>query len=725
MSKLSGWFGGRGRSDGNATVVMQFAHEVVERRRSIQGAINEVRHPSVLDVLSDEDFRILGDAIDQSAPNNLEFALALARLTHAAARAKGFDRQIVDAALRLDALLPADDNSRERETLLRDAYAIARRSGYARGGRVSLARLGERAAAANDLERARKLLQQQLEISDEASDGIEEVNSALLLGDILRREGEPLVSQVFYRRAQRSAERIDYASGLAEALTRQVELLDPMTPADTVASLQRQALDAARATGDVALQSRILMLLAGTLEESGRQEEAIPLYEQGVDLAEQTGDLTSEGQALTALEEITRRRGDLPALARHQRSLMALEERQGNRAASGAWGIELGLTLLDLNDPQQSVDALHRALAHAQAVSDPLLEQKAYGAIGAAELSMNRSSEGIDALMRALSLSRATNDPAYEAHWLSSLAQAFWRFGFVEDAMRSATEGLAVARRLDDNVLQCQLLSMVGRIQLNMGQTTRARESFTRALDLARRTRLTGEQIRLLTSLGSMALTARQSAQASTFFSQALQVAVERNDRASISRLHGRLGQIAQEQRDISSAMDHYRRAVDAAELADNPTLLRTALTFLAAAQHGIGDPAAGNSYRRALGIAHQTGERGAEAILRLNLGMLLAEQRQDGEALDNLYRAVTLSRDAGERGHDIAEQATILIDQLGGGQQGQVGYQTQPGSWSNIGGSYDEPSQGRSDWNTRGSDLPRAPYGNDAIYGEQTLPPE
>ena len=102
---------------------MQFAHEVVERRRSIQGAINEVRHPSVLDVLADEDFRILGEA-STSRPPIIEFSLALARLTHAAARAKGFDRQIVDAALRLDALLPADDTSRERETLLRDAYRL-------------------------------------------------------------------------------------------------------------------------------------------------------------------------------------------------------------------------------------------------------------------------------------------------------------------------------------------------------------------------------------------------------------------------------------------------------------------------------------------------------------------------------------------------------------------------------------------------------------------------
>lgn len=719
MSRLSGWFGGRGRSDGNATVVMQFAHEVVERRRSIQGAINEVRHPSVLDVLSDEDFRILGDAIETSAPNNLEFALALARLTHAAARAKGFDRQIVDAALRLDALLPPDDTSRERETLLRDAYSIARRSGYARGGRAALARLGERAAASNDLDRARKLLQQQLEISDEASDAIEEVNSSILLGDILRREGEPLVAQVFYRRAQRSAERIDYPSGLAEALTRQVELLDPMTPPETVANLQQQALTAAKATGDLALQSRVLMLLAGTVEQLGRQEEAALLYEQGAELAQQTGDLNSEAQALASLEATSRQRGDLPALARHQRALMSLEDRIGNRGASGAWGIELGMTLLDLDDPPQALEAFRRALTLAQGSADPLLEQKALGGIGAAELAMNHPNEGIEAIMRALALSRSANDPGFEAHWLSTLAQALWRFNYTEDALRAATDGLAVARRLDDAALQAQLLAMVGRIQLNMGQTTRARESFTRALDLAKRSRLTAEQIRLLSTLGTMSLNARQIHQASTFFSQALQVANERGDRAAAVRLHARLGQIAQEQRDYTGAMDHLRRAVEAAEQLDNPPLLRRALSHLAAAQHRVGDPSAGTSYRRALQISQQLGERGSEALIRLNLGMLLAEQHHDQEALDNLYRAVTLSRDAGERGHEIAEQATSWIEQLGGGQSMSAGGRS---SWTDYDQGFDErDSRGRRE---RRSDFPEFGFGADDDRGDQALPP-
>ena len=60
MTRIGKLIGGRSRSEGNCEAIFQIAREVVERRRSMQGALNEVRHPAILDNLSDEDFRLLG-----------------------------------------------------------------------------------------------------------------------------------------------------------------------------------------------------------------------------------------------------------------------------------------------------------------------------------------------------------------------------------------------------------------------------------------------------------------------------------------------------------------------------------------------------------------------------------------------------------------------------------------------------------------------------------------
>lgn len=684
MSKIGTLFGGRRRADGYAGVMMQFAQEVVERRRSIQGAINEVRHPSVLDALSDEDFRVLGEAIEEAAPVNMEFAMALARLTHAAARAKGFDRQIVDAALRLDSLLPPTDQSRERDQLLRDAYTIARRCGYARGGRTALSRLGQRAAVRGDVDRARKLLMQQLEISEESADSEDDINSALLLGDLMLREGDSLVAQAFYRRAQRSAQRLDYAYGLAESLSRQVDLLDPQAAPEVIAEMQRMALDAARATGDVELQSRVVLDLAATMERAERFDDAVILFGQAVEFAREIGDYQAEVESLLSLEGIERRRQRWEPLARHQRDLLLVEERHGNRTGAASWAIELGVTLLEVGQAAAATEAFRRGLSNAQSVADPLLSQRALGGIGATELALKRVPEGIDALMQALALARAHDDPVHEAKWLSEIAQSLSNFGYHEDALRNATDGLAVARRIDDSALQVSLLVLTGKLQQQLGQLTRARESYTKALDLARKADLPAETMRTLASLGNMALNVRQWAQAATLFTQALQVADQIGDRVMASRLHGRLGQIAQEQRDPLASMDHYRRAVENAELGDDPAVAQRALANLAAAQHRADDPVAANTYRRALNAAQQLGDKHEEAVLRMNLGAYLADQGQVKEALEHLYAAAALGRGFGGDGDEIFRRATELADRLDDGSGRGAG----PQSWGSYAGT-------------------------------------
>ena len=88
---VTGWLGrlqgGRTR-DGGAGILINTAREIVGRRRSLQGGLNEVRHPSVLDALSESDFAFLDVTVAERVNSDREFATVLARLTHHAARSK-------------------------------------------------------------------------------------------------------------------------------------------------------------------------------------------------------------------------------------------------------------------------------------------------------------------------------------------------------------------------------------------------------------------------------------------------------------------------------------------------------------------------------------------------------------------------------------------------------------------------------------------------------------
>jgi hypothetical protein len=100
---------------------------------------------------------------------------------------------------------------------------------------------------------------------------------------------------------------------------------------------------------------------------------------------------------------------------------------------------------------------------------------------------------------------------------------------------------------------------------------------------------------------------------------------------------------------------------------------------------------------------------------------MLLAEQRQDRDAIENLNRALSLSRDAGERGQAIAEQAASLIDQLGGQRFAQA---PRSGGWEDLGRSRSSENAGWEDAGPRYDGYGSEPGYNDGHYEEQSLPP-
>jgi tetratricopeptide (TPR) repeat protein len=721
VARLVDWLSGRGRPDGHSSVILQFAREVVERRRSMQGALNEVRHPAVLDSLSDEDFRALDETIAENAELHQEFAIVLARLAHAAARAKGFDRQIVDAAIRLDSLLPLEDPSRERDQLLRDAYVVAQKAGYARGGRITLARLADRALDNDDIERARKFFTQQLEIGDESTDSRVEVDSAISCGDILRREGDILGAQAMYRRASRSAQRLDYHHGLAEALVRQIDLVDASTSLETVAQMQRQALDAAERTSDLGLQSRILLMHAETLTRLGRTEEVAPVLADGVEIARDIGDLSLESRCLQALVDIEDELGREDAVAEHLADWLELEERLGNRTAAGTIASRLGMTLLRINEPDDTVEAFNRARSMAATLRDPVLEQRAFGGLGVAYAQLNEPANAIDNLMRALEVARQTADIESEARWLATIAQTLMQYGQTSEAIRAVNDGLAITRRMPDESLQADLLAMLGGLYLRQDQSPRARESFTRALEIYRRTGPPSEQMRVLVSLGQLAAIARQSALAISQYEQALTIATEIGDRLAQARLHGRLGQILHQQRDTIGALEHYRRAVDAAEAIDNRALMERGLMALATAQHAIGDTAAMSTYRRVLTMVQESGLPDREAMIHYNMGLLDIADGDTSTGLKHLYRASDILADADLLDTEMADAIEDAITAAGGRTLARVG---QGSRRYDEAEDYDERDERWAPGETWGQYGDQAEYPPDELYSESTLPP-
>lgn len=666
---VSGWMeklAGKGRRGGSA-VLVQISREVVGRRRSIAGAVSEVRHPAVLDALSDDDFRILDQVIDERIASDREFATVLARLTHASAHAKGFDRQTVDAALRLDALLPADDPGREREKLLRDAYRAAQRAGYVHGGRRALARLGQRAFESGDSERARVLLQQQIDLGPEQSDTEDEVDASILLGDLLRRDGDMDGAVALFERAGRSSDRLDYPQGLAESSVRDLEIRRATVDPETLATLQARAADAAQRSGDAALEGRLVASHATSLAQLGRLEEAATEFERSLDLARQTGDLQLETASLESLTQLERELGRIQEMSEREAEKVRLQEQRGDQFGAASEEVQHGSTLLSLGRYEQAREAYGHAVELARSANNEELEQRAYGGLGVTYSMLNQPVEALNYLMLALDLAREAGDTTHEAQWLASIGEALWKFDQPGDAIKAIQQAIAAARVADDLDLQAGMLSMLGSILESEGQNGQARQYLTHALSLYRDLDRPEEEIQTLSALGSLAMNDDLPAEAIRLYDEALQLAAETNQRVPAVRIYGRLARLSQRQGDEEAAIEALEQAATLAETIPNQrALFGQALQHLAVAQDMAGMPVAMDTYEEALGVVREVGDFYGEAMMLVNIGARLMSLGKVQDASAILNEAIHIAGDLGPVGNDIHRRAEDILASTG-----------------------------------------------------------
>lgn len=666
MEKLAG----KGRRGGNG-VLVQIAREVVGRRRSIQGAISEVRHPAVLDALADDDFRILDELIEERVASDREFAQVLARLTHAAAHAKGFDRQTVDAALRLDTLLPSEDPAREREKLLRDAYKAAQRAGYVQGGRRALGRLGNRAASASDNERARVLLQQQLDLGPENTDTEDEVESALLLGGFVLRDGNSQGAMELYERAGRSADRLGYTRGIADSLMRRLDTGREFLTLENRASMEENALRAAIDLRNDDLLTQLIGQHAHTLLELQRFEDAAAHLEDGLDVARELGDLELENACLAMLSDVEQKMGRFDTAVERQRDLVQVEERLGNMPAAASDAIHYGSTLLTLGRLEDAREVFERAIALAQEASDARLQQRAHGGLGVTLSSMNRPVDALNSLMQALEIARSTEDIAHEAQWLGSIGEALWKFDQREDAIQAVEQAIDAAGRAKDVDLQAGMMSLLGQIYLAERNIRQSVEHYQDALELYRQLGRQDEEVSVLSQLGTMAMDVNQVQDAMELYSEALDVAAVSGQRPAAVRLYGRLARLAQRQGDADAALDALTQAVEIAETTDQPALLNQALQHLAVAQDAADHPDALNTYEQALRLSREVGDEYGETLMLTNVGARLLKQDARRDAVEVLEHAVHMADGLGVVGEKLAERSRTLVKQARSGRRG------------------------------------------------------
>lgn len=641
--------------------IYRLASEVMDGQISVERAYQMVENPNILGSVADGDLWELDAEVTRAAAVDQEHALILTRMVILAARYKGFDRLLVEFNLKASDLLAELGNHREQELHLREAMHAAERIANTPGQRRALSRLARLAMDQGNNEQAKELLHRQLEVGREETDAPEDVETAVMLGDIAYDEADITTAHEYYLRASRSAKRISHYAGMVDALLRQLNLHRTAGDRDSAMLVLQQAQEAAERTIDTRLQAEIAIQAGIMYAERNQYQQAREQLSMALERVRNIEDLTMEARSLTGLARIERQAGRPADAAKHYRELAELERSLGNRTAATRSLVDAAEVLLDSDQPREALEMAEEARPMLAEIDDDRLYHRCLGVIGMIYAGMDRVNEAINHLGDASQYASRAGDKAGEARWLAGLGEALVQFGRMEDANLAVERCGEIAVEIDDRALQGRAIAVKASIFLAEGRFDEAEQYLKQAMAIAGDESDREAELRYLEML---VYCARQQGHADSAL-RYLRDAVDLADLVAPAdvraRLHGRLGRWYQTAGQYESAEEQYAVAMEAAEQVGSTAIMLRAIQGLAGVQDVAGKlEEAVASYQRGIEIAEQAGDQRSQMALNYNVGALLYDQQDDEPAYKHLSRATELAMRIGE--YQTADAARELL---------------------------------------------------------------
>ncbi len=641
--------------------IYRLAMDVGDGRMSPEAAYRAVERSSLLNRLADGEMWQLDREAELLAVDDSERAIVLVRLTILAARYKGFDRLLVDCNLRAADLLAHTGNDRDQELHLREALHAAERIANIPGKRRALSRLARVNFDRGETERAREMLNRQLESGREDADTLEDVETAILLGDLARTDGDPIGAQEYYQRAARSARRVGHFAGVVDALLRQIVILREIGETKDAVLILQQAQDAADRTIDVRSQTEIAIQTGAILAEQQQYQQARSYLMTALERARSMSDIALESRSLTGLAKVEQRSGRSLDAASHFEELAELELRLGNRSAAVRARLDGAEIFLSQRDPNRALATLQQAQPLADSLEDPAIHQQVLGTLGLVYGALNRRNDAVESLMNAVQQARRAGDVDQEGRWLISIGDVLLDFGELDDALAIAKRGLEIAQETGNPRLEARSFGLMGSISLARGLFRDAEEQLLRAASLSSQAGGPDDQIGYLQLLAQIGRKSGQPQNAIRYLRQALDIATLYAGAESRVRLHGQLARLHTSLNQLPEAEEHYASAYADAEESGQPALAARALRGLAMTQDARGDAASAfDNYTRAVDLADQNGDVRTVAALRYNLGAILYERGDVEGARQNLNRSLETAMAVSD--YETADAARELL---------------------------------------------------------------
>ncbi len=311
----------------------------------------------------------------------------------------------------------------------------------------------------------------------------------------------------------------DHVTGLAGTLFRYLISGSHLPEAHTV---YRRALQAARASGDVAAEASALNGLGSMALMKGRLRDAVCHYQGALEAYRRCGDRARQAAVLQNLGATEHELHDFRSAACYCREAIAAYNDAEDSLGAACALVTLATSETELGSYDQASRHFRRALPVLRDAKDEVGEVEALEGIGELSLRRGKLAQAAAFYQRALAIYRRTDNPAGVADQLRRLSEVSLRQGEYQQAIGYLRQALALYRQAGCQHGEIAALRILAEALHQASQPAAARAELAAALRLAAETGNTYQQASAHRELAESHRCAGEDEQARHHWQQAL-----------------------------------------------------------------------------------------------------------------------------------------------------------------------------------------------------------
>ena len=343
------------------------------------------------------------------------------------------------------------------------------------------------------------------------------------------------------------------------------EALNALYLSDFATELRAAGAAAAkgRKSGQTLVVSRALIYQGVALEKMGRTREALGLFGESRDLAQQAGHQWQVGMALANLAIARKNLGDLDGAEKAGQESLDIARSTGS-------GVGIAAQLYNLAEVQRQRGELAKARRlfeesqhWALEIGSRVVQKMGLDRLGEILCAQGDLAGARERLEGALRIAQAMANKAMEAESLDNLGNVLALQGDVAGARSRHEAALTIFQRVDDSNLAASALSALADLSARLGDLQTAWERSTQALAAKRRA---GDKLGVARVLGSRARLAYDRgdlAGSRSLGEEQLRLARETGARALVAGALQNLGRAALAAGDLDGARQSLQEALD------------------------------------------------------------------------------------------------------------------------------------------------------------------